>query len=134
MLGEGYRTATARETGPFGIFSAGSESEGAGAFADYFTDSNLTSAGLAATRIEQRDIAQPKDQAQSKEAMRPPTRKRRTAVTRTARYLISLPERLFRSGAALAGGLIRQLGDVTLPAAVAPPKPYRPWWTSRCGS
>src|SRR5450432_467790 len=54
-----------------------------------------------------------------------PTRKRRKAVTRTARYLVSLPERLFRSGAALAGGLIRQLGDVTLPAAVRRTKTYQ---------
>jgi hypothetical protein len=54
-----------------------------------------------------------------------PTRKRRKAVTRTARYLVSLPERLVRSGAALAGGLIRQLGDVTLPAAVRRTKTYQ---------
>src|ERR1700693_4050361 len=54
-----------------------------------------------------------------------PARKRRKAVTRTARYLISLPERLLRSGAALAGGLIRQLGDVTLPAAVRRTKTYQ---------
>ena len=53
------------------------------------------------------------------------TRKRRKAVTRTARYLVYLPERLFRSGAALAGGLIRQLGDVTLPAAVRRTKTYQ---------
>src|ERR1700687_1767865 len=52
------------------------------------------------------------------------TRKRRKAVTRTARYLVSLPERVLRSGAALAGGLIRQLGDVTLPAAVRRTKTY----------
>jgi hypothetical protein len=54
-----------------------------------------------------------------------PTRKRRKTVTRTARYLVSLPERLFRSGAALAGGLIRQVGDVTLPAAVRRTKTYQ---------
>jgi hypothetical protein len=64
-------------------------------------------------------------QAQSKEAMSPPPRKRRKTLTRTARYLISLPERIFRSGAALAGGLIRQLGDVTLPAAVRRTKTYQ---------
>lgn len=52
-------------------------------------------------------------------------RRRRKAVTRTARYLISLPERLVRSGAALAGGLIRQLGDITLPAAVRRTKTYQ---------
>jgi hypothetical protein len=65
-------------------------------------------------------------QAQSEESMpTTPARKRRKAVTRTARYLVSLPERLVRSGAALAGGLIRQLGDVTLPAAVRRTKTYQ---------
>jgi hypothetical protein len=49
---------------------------------------------------------------------------RRKVATRTARYLVSLPERVLRSGAALAGGLIRQLGDVTLPAAVRRTKTY----------
>lgn len=57
--------------------------------------------------------------------MTPRTRKRRKAGKRMARYLVSLPERLFRSGAALAGGLIRELGDVTLPAAVRRTKTYR---------
>lgn len=42
-----------------------------------------------------------------------------------ARYLVSLPERVVRSGAALAGGLIRELGDVTLPAAVRRTKTYQ---------
>src|SRR5260370_13285508 len=42
-----------------------------------------------------------------------------------ARYVLSLPERVFRSGAALAGGLIRELGDVTLPAAVRRTKTYQ---------
>jgi hypothetical protein len=42
-----------------------------------------------------------------------------------ARYLVSLPERVVRSGAALAGGLIRELGDVTLPAAVRCTKTYQ---------
>src|SRR5580704_3345760 len=55
----------------------------------------------------------------------PPIRKRSKTVSRTARYLISLPERVFRSGAALAGGLIRQLGDVTLPAGVRRTKTYQ---------
>lgn len=54
-----------------------------------------------------------------------PARKRRKTVTRTARYLVSLPERVLRSGAALAGGLIRQLGDTTLPAAVRRTKTYQ---------
>jgi len=52
-------------------------------------------------------------------------RKRRKAVTRTARYVVSLPERVVRSGAALAGGLIRQLGDATLPAAVRRTRTYQ---------
>ena len=52
-------------------------------------------------------------------------RKTRKVVTRTARYLISLPERVVRSGAALAGGLIRQLGDATLPAGVRRTKTYQ---------
>jgi len=52
-------------------------------------------------------------------------RKPRKAVTRTARYLVSLPERVVRSGAALAGGLIRQIGDATLPAAVRRTKTYQ---------
>jgi hypothetical protein len=42
-----------------------------------------------------------------------------------ARYLLSLPERVLRSAAALAGGLIRELGDVTLPAAVRRTKTYQ---------
>src|ERR1700693_4380965 len=54
-----------------------------------------------------------------------PTRKRRKTVSRTARYLVSLPERLVRSGAALAGGMIRQLGDTTLPTAVRRTKTYQ---------
>lgn len=55
----------------------------------------------------------------------PKARKRRKAATRTARYLVSLPERVVRSAAALAGGLIRQVGDVTLPAAVRRTKTYQ---------
>src|SRR2546425_10894379 len=46
-------------------------------------------------------------------------------MTRIARYLVSLPERVLRSGAALAGGLIRELGDVSLPAAVRRTKTYQ---------
>ncbi len=41
------------------------------------------------------------------------------------RYLVSLPERVVRSAAALAGGLIRELGDVTVPAAVRRTKSYQ---------
>ena len=44
---------------------------------------------------------------------------------RTGRYLLSLPERTIRSAAALAGGLVRQIGDVTLPAALRRTKFYR---------
>jgi hypothetical protein len=43
---------------------------------------------------------------------------------KVTRYLISLPERVVRSAAALAGGLIRELGDVTVPAAVRRTKSY----------
>ena len=42
-----------------------------------------------------------------------------------ARYLISLPERVLRSAAALAGGLIREIGDVTLPAALRRTRLYQ---------
>ena len=45
--------------------------------------------------------------------------------TRIARYLLSLPERVVRSASALAGGLIREIGDVTLPAAVRRTKTYQ---------
>ena len=41
------------------------------------------------------------------------------------RYLVSLPERVVRSAAALAGGLIRELGDVTVPATVRRTKSYQ---------
>ncbi len=51
-------------------------------------------------------------------------RRNRTAP-RVARYLVSLPERVVRSLAALAGGLIRELGDVSLPAAVRRTKTYQ---------
>ena len=44
---------------------------------------------------------------------------------RVTRYLVSLPERVVRSAAALAGGLIRELGDVTVPAAVRRTKSYQ---------
>jgi hypothetical protein len=51
-------------------------------------------------------------------------RRNRTAP-RVAGYLVSLPERLVRSAAALAGGLIREIGDVSLPAAVRRTKTYQ---------
>jgi len=40
-------------------------------------------------------------------------------------YLLSLPERVVRSATALAGGLVRELGDVALPAAVRRTKLYK---------
>jgi hypothetical protein len=49
----------------------------------------------------------------------------KSARSRVTRYLISLPERVVRSAAALAGGLIRELGDVTVPAAVRRTKTYQ---------
>jgi hypothetical protein len=42
-----------------------------------------------------------------------------------ARYLLSLPERVVRSASALAAGLLRELGNVTLPAAVRRTSLYR---------
>jgi hypothetical protein len=44
---------------------------------------------------------------------------------RVARYVVSLPERVVRSAAALAGGLIREIGDVSVPAAVRRTKTYQ---------
>jgi hypothetical protein len=41
------------------------------------------------------------------------------------RYLLSLPERVVRSASALAAGLLRELGNVTLPAAVRRTSLYR---------
>jgi hypothetical protein len=40
-------------------------------------------------------------------------------------YLLSLPERVLRSVSALAGGLLRELGDVALPAAIRRTRLYR---------
>jgi len=40
-------------------------------------------------------------------------------------YLLSLPERLVRSASALAGGLVRELGDVTLPLAFRRTRVYQ---------
>ncbi len=51
-------------------------------------------------------------------------RRRKTGV-RVAKYVASLPERVVRSGAALAGGLLRELGEVTVPAAIRRTKSYR---------
>ncbi len=52
-------------------------------------------------------------------------KRRRKTGARIGKYLVTLPERLVRSGAALAGGLLRELGDVTLPAAVRRTKTYQ---------
>jgi len=59
--------------------------------------------------------------------MNTPARKRRLKKTgtRIGVYLLSLPERLLRSGAALAGGLIRELGDVAVPATFRRTKTYQ---------
>jgi len=40
-------------------------------------------------------------------------------------YILSLPERVVRSAAALAGGLVREIGNVTVPAAVRRTSLYR---------
>jgi hypothetical protein len=44
---------------------------------------------------------------------------------RVASYVVSLPERGVRSAAALAGGLIREIGDVSVPSAVRRTKTYQ---------
>ena len=54
-----------------------------------------------------------------------PIAKPRRAGAQVGRYLLTLPERVVRSAAALAGGLIRELGDVTLPASVRRTKTYQ---------
>lgn len=40
-------------------------------------------------------------------------------------YILSLPERVVRSASALAGGILRELSDVTVPAAVRRSRLYR---------
>jgi len=40
-------------------------------------------------------------------------------------YILSLPERVVRSASALAGGLLRELGDVTLPEGIRKTRTYR---------
>src|SRR2546430_17084867 len=40
-------------------------------------------------------------------------------------YLLTLPERIIRSLGALSGGLLREIGDVVLPAAVRRTTLYR---------
>jgi len=44
---------------------------------------------------------------------------------RLDRYLLSLPERTFRSATAVSAGLLRELGDVALPAALRRTSLYR---------
>jgi len=44
---------------------------------------------------------------------------------RWTHYLVSLPERVVRSASALAGGLVRELGDITVPAAIRRTRLYR---------
>jgi len=41
------------------------------------------------------------------------------------RYLLSLPERVFRSLGALSGGLLKEIGDIALPAAIRRTVLYR---------
>ena len=40
-------------------------------------------------------------------------------------YLLSLPERVVRSASAIAAGLVREIGDATLPAGVRRTRLYR---------
>ncbi len=49
----------------------------------------------------------------------------RSAAVPWTGYLLSLPERVVRSTAALAAGLIREIGDVALPAALRRTRLYR---------
>src|SRR6202046_4155621 len=56
--------------------------------------------------------------------MRTPRKTLRSGA-RVARYVITLPERVVRSAAALAGGLIREIGDVSVPSAVRRTKTYQ---------
>jgi hypothetical protein len=51
--------------------------------------------------------------------------KRAKSSARVAGYVISLPERVVRSAAALAGGLIREIGDVSVPSSVRRTKTYQ---------
>lgn len=50
---------------------------------------------------------------------------RKRTMPRVAQYVVSLPERVLRSLAALGGGLIREIGDVSLPATVRRTKSYQ---------
>jgi len=44
---------------------------------------------------------------------------------RIGNYLLSLPERILRSATALAGGLLREVGDVAVPAALRRTRVYQ---------
>ncbi len=46
-------------------------------------------------------------------------------MAKLTHYLLSLPERALRSATALAAGLVRELGDVALPAAIRRSKLYQ---------
>jgi len=46
-------------------------------------------------------------------------------IERAANYLLSIPERVLRSGVALAGGLLQELGDAALPAGVRRTRLYQ---------
>jgi hypothetical protein len=52
-------------------------------------------------------------------------RKPAKSGVRVASYVVTLPERVVRSAAALAGGLIREIGDVSVPSAVRRTKTYQ---------
>jgi hypothetical protein len=57
--------------------------------------------------------------------MKLPVKHKPVKGARVARYVLSLPERVLRSGAALAGGLIREIGDISVPSAVRRTKTYQ---------
>jgi hypothetical protein len=46
-------------------------------------------------------------------------------MTRVQRYLVSLPERILRSASALAAGLVREIGEVVLPARLRKTRLYQ---------
>ncbi|MBM3813395.1 MAG: hypothetical protein FJW20_17365 [Acidimicrobiia bacterium] len=48
-----------------------------------------------------------------------------TPPPRITHYLLSLPERLLRSASGLAGGLVREIGDVAIPATVRRTRLYQ---------
>ena len=46
-------------------------------------------------------------------------------MTRIQKYLVSLPERVLRSASALSAGLVREIGEVVLPARLRRTKLYQ---------